>query len=249
MATEHGAQEAASPPHFDKRRVYQAFRQSLPAKLREDRYFKVFYSDIMPARVVIIGLNPGGDPNNPEELKSASLFFENGEHDYVDCDYVLARKMRVLLDRSGLGSSRDAIGRIPKINVVFHRSKSRTDNSGWTWSEAVAASKPFVAEILGHVRPALVISEGLESLDLLLEQQGWAARSIDVVLPGRIKVVTTVGMPWAESVTVVALAHPSGFRWSNEDWATAAEVVRKELKQKPPPKSAPPIVRKKGRTP
>jgi hypothetical protein len=47
---------------LDKRSLYETFRASLPESLRDDRFFKIFYSDVRPSRIAIIGLNPGGDP-------------------------------------------------------------------------------------------------------------------------------------------------------------------------------------------
>src|SRR5713226_10424021 len=104
-----------------KQSVYDRFRSLLPADTQSDAFFKIFYSDIRPAPIAIVGLNPGGDPLRPPHF-AASRFYENNEHDYVDCSYRIAGRMRDFLLRSGIAPALDDIRAIPKLNVIFHRS-------------------------------------------------------------------------------------------------------------------------------
>src|SRR4051812_10771232 len=107
-----------------KRDLYRRFCAELAADQQSDAFFKIFYSDIRRSPIAIIGLNPGGNPANPDELQRASTFYDRDEHDYVDCKYPLAVKMRNFLLRSGIAADDDAIRAIPKLNVIFHRSVS-----------------------------------------------------------------------------------------------------------------------------
>lgn len=230
---------------FDKRKAYAAFREALPPALQDDRFFKIFYSDIVPSDVLVIGLNPGGDPGRPETIDAASLFFERGEHDYVDCDYKLARKMRELFERAGLATSADAIRRIPKINVVFHRSPGASANAGWTWPEAVRASQSLVGKILEYVRPTMVIFEGVDAYKKLLTQQGWSVRHERDAIPKHVKVAVVAGPSWTDTIAVIVLAHPTGFRWSAENWSAASRILRDELNPGRTVAPTPPLVRRK----
>ena len=231
---------------FDKRALYGQFRAALPSNLQDDRYFKIFYSDVFRSGIAIVGLNPGGDPDSPADLQSASLFYEKGEHDYADCDYPIARKMRELFDRAGLATGTDAIRRYPKLNVVFHRSRSEKEAKDWNWPAAVEASRPGVAKILSHVTPELLVVEGFKTLEWMLGQQGWAISSIREVVPRHVRVADLSGPAWRSTVRAVVLAHPTGYRWSSEAWAEAARVLGAETRPAPPAKAAGPVVRKRS---
>lgn len=232
---------------FDKRAVYEAFKGALPADKRDDRFFKVFYSDIRPSPVAVIGLNPGGDPEEPHTLQSASLFYEASEHDYVDCNYVLAKRMRRFLAQSGLAPSVEGVRSIPKTNVVFHRSR-KADEIG-DWNPLLAASKPHVRAILEHVKPETLVVEGFGTVTRLASQQRWRAAPVAEPVEKRLRLFALQGVSWRDSVQVLALAHPSSgmVHWTEEEWLVAIKVVRERLGPPQPP-VAPrgPIVRRRG---
>jgi len=63
--------------------------------LSDPLLYKIFYSRIDPAPLLVLGINPGGAPDHPEAIISASDgYFENREHDYVDCRYSMQRVMQ-----------------------------------------------------------------------------------------------------------------------------------------------------------
>jgi hypothetical protein len=87
--------------------------------LSDPRYYKIFYSRIDPAPLLVLGINPGGAPDQAEEIISASDgYFDNFEHDYVDCAYTIQRVMLPFL-RNILGATDEKVRRIPKTNLAF----------------------------------------------------------------------------------------------------------------------------------
>ncbi len=239
-----------SAARFDKQALYQSFVAALPGHLRHDRYFKIFYSHITTAQLAIVGLNPGGNPSDTEDPESASKLYERGEHDYVDCGYRLATVMRRRLIEARVVESVDALRRIPKINVIFHRSETIDDLGGA--GEALRMAGPFVLQILEAVSPEVVISEGFDTVSRLAKQQGWKAEIVREHVPSRLREFSLTGPSWKPSVRVLALAHPSSarVRWSDEEWQQVVVALRTELSQpKVPSRAAGPVVRKKAGRP
>jgi hypothetical protein len=144
---------------FDKRIAYEAFRASLPVALQDDRFFAIFYSDIRPSPIAVIGLNPGGDPAVPSSIRRVSTLYEHDEHEYVDMNYPIAMKMRDLLVRSGAAANITEIRGIPKFNVIFHRSASWQLLNDKNVARRLAA--PHVAAMLHAISPHIVIIDGL----------------------------------------------------------------------------------------
>jgi hypothetical protein len=65
--------------------------------LEDRRFFSIFYSQIIPSPILILGYNPGGDPESWTSTEYAvPLSFQNGEHEYVDYDYPIAKAMSCL---------------------------------------------------------------------------------------------------------------------------------------------------------
>lgn len=210
-----------------KQRLYETFRRKLPEHLQDDRHFKIFYSDIRPSPMAIVGLNPGGDPSRPDSLQSASTWYEHNEHDYLDCDYAIARKMRAFLIESGIVATAEGIRAIPKLNVVFHRSA----NWGGLFSQRAARdlAHPHVNEILEAIAPTMLIVEGFGAVDQLLAQGSARRRtSPSIVVPSRLK-VETLDLGSGNPCQAIVLGHPTGARWSNDDWLTAIEYVKSGL--------------------
>lgn len=203
--------------------MYGSFRASLPLELRDDRHFKIFYSAIARAPVAIIGLNPGGDPNRDRPFASASAWFEHREHDYVDCDYPLARKMRELLRESGLVADLEGIRAIPKLNVLFHRSRSIEQ----LVSEKVARelARPHVAAILREVQPQFLLVEGFRAATHLVRQQQLEIDCEETLVNGHILTMQLSGGPFEQRCLAVCLRHPTGYRWSRANWSEAMSAV------------------------
>lgn len=135
------------------------------AKLTERKHYSVFYSQVRPSALLILGFNPGGNPETWVESQLASRFFyENGEHEYVDCDYKIAVAMREYL-KAVLGlEDVEAIRSIPKSNLIFRRSTGQ-GSLGIGASAALLESQPFLEGIIRAVSPTHILFEGTTTLD------------------------------------------------------------------------------------
>lgn len=197
--------------------------------------YKIFYSLIQPAPMLVLGINPGGSPaafsqevgkfypsSWVRRILANEFWFESGEHEYVDCDYPIARVMHRFLQRTtGLDSGQ--VRGIPKTNMVFRRSP----NVDECWEihrmsleEAEAESRPFVQEILCRVSPQVILLEGMKALDLFRSAHG-VAPEVQIMAPVmaefrgrsvRFCVATTLRVrALNRPVTVIAIGHPSTF--------------------------------------
>ena len=74
--------ETVNPPDVDRMvRLDTEFRAA--SGLTDRRFYKIFYSAIAPAPLLVIGFNPGGETDGTD-LNASESFYENWEHDYVD---------------------------------------------------------------------------------------------------------------------------------------------------------------------
>lgn len=141
-------------------------RYQKASRLTDRRDYKIFYSEVKPAEVMVLGINPGGDPLTwePSSYSTASRsFYEHREHDYVDCPYKAAAMMKPLL--ADLLGSVDAVRDVVKTNLSFRRTPHSDDKTfrkfhGMSLRESQLEARPFLEEILAHVKPRLVILEG-----------------------------------------------------------------------------------------
>ena len=131
--------------------------------LTDRRFYKIFYSAIAPAPLLVLGFNPGGEIDG-SDLNASSSFYENWEHDYVDFrhhgkQYSLAGPAYDLLVQVLQTTSEDAIRRVPATNVIFRRSR-RASALNLTARAAAHESAPVLAQILRAVDPAAILLLG-----------------------------------------------------------------------------------------
>lgn len=148
-----------------------AFMRSIDTRFRaasglsERRHYSIFYSQVVKSRILVIGFNPGGDPDHwDESLLASRSFYEHGEHEYVDCEYRIAVAMREFLMRTLSLTDVNQIRTIPKTNLVFRRS-SNQDTLKISSSRALREAHPFIEEIIQRVQPRAIILEGKVTLD------------------------------------------------------------------------------------
>lgn len=153
----------------------QRFRQA--SGLSERRFYSIFYSQVFPAPLLLLGFNPGGNPGTWEEsLLASRSFYENGEHEYVDFrhDSKFYRAMQSFLMQVLHLSNANDIRGIPKTNLIFRRS-SQSDSGIFrrqqsiSLSEALAEAQPFVEEIIQRVQPQAILLEGKQTLELFVK--------------------------------------------------------------------------------
>lgn len=130
--------------------------------------YSIFYSRIDPSQVMVLGINPGGDPASwSMDYLASQSFYENWEHEYVDCRYAIQEPMLPLLKKV-LSINDDGVRRIPKSNLVFRRSPGTDDFQRIHMMSLVAAqneAKPFLEEIISSVDPTIVILEGITTFE------------------------------------------------------------------------------------
>lgn len=145
------------------KRLDRQFRKE--SGLTDRRHYSIFYSRIVPCSTFVVGYNPGGEPGTWSTDSLASTgFYENWEHEYVDCDYPLARAMQKYLPAVLSLSDVEAVRRIPKSNLIFHRSSGQ-DTLKLPDKKAISKAKPILDQILCRVSPSLIICEGTTTQD------------------------------------------------------------------------------------
>ncbi len=199
-------------------------------RLNDREQYKLFYSRIEKCPILILGLNPGGDPES-KNLNASDSYFENFEHDYVDFRnnprYTIARPMYDLLTEALGGASESTIRRIPKTNLIFRRS-SRLSKLPMSSRQAASEARPYVERIIRRVMPEIIIIEGSSGFQLF-QPLCRELRETD-----QAKVYTPNGKSDAclyrvdvgfvtclkREIVVVTLGHPSKFsgrlEWSSD---------------------------------
>lgn len=206
--------------------------------LQARRDYSIFYSQILPCRVLVLGWNPGGNPQTWSESELASTsFFENGEHEYVDCHYPLAVVMRTFLIKALALRSAEDIRTIPKTNLIFRRSRGQ-DSLAVSDEKAFSEARPFVEEIIQQVQPTTIILEGTKTLG------AFAAKYCETVEPcadgdpittpnGRVPAsiyqlsnatIRCLGRP----AQLLGLGHPSRYA-TRAEWPLVLERSRRAL--------------------
>ena len=210
--------------------------------LVERRFYSIFYSQVDPSPLLIIGFNPGGDPDSWDESALASRsFYENGEHEYVDCHYPIAVAMREFLLKIGSINSEDLLRRIPKTNLIFRRSRSM-DGLRLSERDAILEAKPMLDQIIERVVPRVVICEGVSTLQHFEKHY---CESIEEEIDG-VSVSTPNGQHKAriykadkavlssiqQPVTILGIGHPSKYSGRLE-WSQVIASAKKLLAAAP----------------
>jgi len=109
-----------------------AFMRDLEARycetsgLTDRAHYKIFYCPIRRAEILTFGINPGGDPAEilPGGVGTgaSSTYYENDEHDLLDCDWPENTGLRKLLVPLVGGRIEEVRHRVVKTNMAFRRS-------------------------------------------------------------------------------------------------------------------------------
>lgn len=133
--------------------------------LTDIRYYKIYYSRVRPSEILVLGINPGGNPlewnPDPNEKIGIKSFYKD-KHDYVDCNYDTAVNMKPLL-MAILESGNSGVRKVVKTNLAFRRSEHLSEFSkhhGMTYENAALEAHPFLEEIIRRTDPRLIILEG-----------------------------------------------------------------------------------------
>ena len=129
--------------------------------LSERRHYGIFYSRIEPSPIMLLGINPGGDPRLSSDEYSDQVLAD-WHHDYVDCDYDIQRAMLPFLKRA-LDIDDELVRRIPKSNVAFRRSTgvaALMKQQSISYDAAAEEAEPVLRQIVATVDPKAIIFEG-----------------------------------------------------------------------------------------
>ena len=219
------------------------FMRDLEARYRvtsglEDRSrYKIYYGPVRPADILLLGINPGGKPAEimpdgrhstdgvPMHAASAT-YYENDESDLLDCDWTENRGLlKVLLPL--MDSDREAVRRrVVKTNVAFIRSPKVVNVD---IESAKVAAAPFLQEIIGRVRPSLVLLAGVKIDDFAGRYCSGIEPLGEVIRDDRVKKTVFRGArvvlrATSESALVIELAHASQFNWTYERYGVVERI-------------------------
>ena len=154
---------------FDNSIPVAAFMRGLDDEYRaltglsERRDAIIAYSRLQPARAIVFGINPGGNPATwSGEIPDIETLVAQRWHDYLDSRYPLQAVMRDFLSFA-LDTDDAGLRDVPKSNIIFRRSPGTDafqDLHGMTLIEAAREAAPFTRRILEQVDPRVVILEG-----------------------------------------------------------------------------------------
>lgn len=210
------------------------FKQT--TQLHDRSHYKIFYGQIRPARILTLGINPGGAPanTNPDGrmhkdgvVAAASVtYFENNEHDILDCGWRENIGLRRLLTPLLGGDPSRIRTDVVKTNLAFRRSAKATHID---IRAAITESAPFLEEIIDVVRPELVLLTG-PSLSRFNEH--FSRQSTPVVETERDERVKQVVFAASRSLLlrpemetlVIQVAHASQFSWTYEKHGVVEKI-------------------------
>ena len=189
-------------------------------------HYKIFYGLVRPAKILVLGINPAGSPADtaPDGARhlsgkpaaASATFYENDECDLLDCEWkenTGLKKLLVPLLSNDVESIRTSV---VKTNIAFWRVPKV---SGFDLLTAKAEAQPFLDEIIGVVRPQLVL---LTSIDLHDFLERFAVEHSTCSEPIRDPGVKQIVFESARArfrgctseSTVVRVAHASQFSWT-----------------------------------
>jgi hypothetical protein len=210
------------------------------ASLEDRANYKIFYCQVRPAPILTLGINPGGAPSNTNPdgrthkdgaiAAASASFYENNEHDILDCDWRENSSLRSLLAPLLDGGESAIRGNVVKTNMAFHRSAMKKDID---IGAAMDQAAPFLTEIINVVRPIKILLTGVALAEFT---NRFAARSTVLVAPERDPDVKQIVFAAASAtlrqggaeVLVVQLAHASQFGWTYARYNVAKRIAALE---------------------
>lgn len=204
--------------------------------LFDRRYYSMFYSRLQPARIMVIGIKPGGRTDGSHQLASQG-FYEDWSHEYVDQDYRIAAVMRPALMKALGASSADDLRGVPKTNTFFQRAVGTDDFSAADLTRNVQQCAPYLTEMLAFVRPDAIVLEGSGARDNFVRHQctnveieegseiyGLRRGASNRFFRKELAFIRPIG----KVVTLLTLGHPSQFGHL-PTWPKAVEAMRINL--------------------
>lgn len=144
----------------------------LTSGLQDREFYKIYYSPVRKADILLLGINPGGKPDAPDSIidlnrsitfqENIRRYCEDGRHDLLDHDWHENRGLMKLL-LPILGSKEVIQNQVVKTNIAFKRSPS-VKKAGFI-ERAKLEAAPFLNQIISHVQPKLILLAGVQLTD------------------------------------------------------------------------------------
>ncbi len=218
------------------RDIEDAFRSA--TGLANRSMYKIFYGPVRHAPILTLGINPGGSPAETSadgtvqagSLKSSASasYFENGEHDVLDCEWKENTGLRKLLMPFVESDEARFREEIVKTNLAFRRSSKKADID---MGSAIAESMPFLQRIIERISPELILLTGVTMPDFTDR----FATDVQSVTPTErdpgvkqvvFSVVRAVVRNLEHQTLIVQVAHASQFSWTYERYDVAQRTLQ-----------------------
>lgn len=203
------------------------YRQA--AGLTDRSQYKIFYGPIRRADILVLGINPGGEPTNmlPNGVDykdgirigaASASYYENDENDLLDCRWRENNVLKLLTPLIG-GNREQVRGRVVKTNVAFRRS---SNVSKIDVEKAKSETEQFLREIIDVVQAKLILLTGVKLEDFGARYcREWSPIGGDPVRDEDVKQTVFAAarmtlLPSDREVLGIQVAHASQFSWTYE---------------------------------
>ena len=205
------------------------------SRLLDRSQYKIFYGALQRAEILVLGINPGGEPSNrlPDGVHhkdgigigaASASYYENGENDLLDCNWRENNVLKLLVPL--VGGNRELIRtQVMKTNMAFRRSaKAAKIDIKHAKTEAV----PFLREIIDVVAPKLVLLTGVKIEDFASRYcETWTAIGdsiVDEQVKQTVFAAARMTLPAERNVLGVQVAHASQFSWTYDRYGVAERI-------------------------
>ncbi len=186
-----------------------------------DAGYAVFYSPVtFNPDLMIVGFNPGGNSSSFVREKAMKL---PDQHEYIQEDYLIAKKMRALFENIG---KLNVLKASVKTNLIFFRSPSaqawaHVDPTARLELEEFCGTK--IKEMVTKLKPKVILAEGIETYERL-KVLFCPSITEEAVVSKKRRVFISAK---SSECTLLGIIHPTGSRISSSDW----ELIRDNLKR------------------
>lgn len=215
--------------------------------------YKIFYGQIRPAPILVLGINPGGSPErtspdglthldgagNVRAAAASATFYEAGTQDLLDCVWAgntgLLKMLRPLFDNNEINMRRNIV----QTNLAFRRSAKKLPPK--VERLAMDEAEPFLRSIILRTRPSVVFCTG-RLLDVFAQRFGTGVttlieRQVEPSVKQTVIAASRIAMRDSESgldfaTLAIEIAHPSQFSWVYERHNLVARVRELLAKEK-----------------
>ena len=197
--------------------------------------YKIFYGPLRPAEILVLGINPGGEPSNmlPDGVHhkdgigigaASASYYENDENDLLDCTWRENNVLKLLVPLVG-GDRESVRARVIKTNIAFRRSSKVTEiDIKHAKSEAV----PFLREMIEVATPKLVLLTGVKIEDFCSRYcEGWTPIGVPLIddkVKQTVFAAARITLPAKRDVMGVQVAHASQFSWTYDRYGVVDRI-------------------------